>query len=49
MSGQSFGVIGGADGPTAILVAGQFPWALVAIGAAVTVAVVVALILLLKK
>lgn len=49
MSGQSFGIIGGADGPTAIFVAGQFPWALVAIGVAVTVAVVVTLILLLKK
>lgn len=46
---MSVGVIGGADGPTAILVAGQFPWALVAIGVAVTVAVVVTFILLLKK
>ena len=49
MSGQSFGIIGGADGPTAILVAGQFPWALVAIGVAVTAAVAVTLILLFKN
>ena len=28
----SIGVIGGADGPTAIYVAGRFPWELVLLG-----------------
>ena len=28
MSSTSIGIIGGADGPTAIFVAGRFPWEL---------------------
>ena len=46
---MSVDIIGGADGPTAIFVAGQFPWVLVAIGAAVTAVAVVTLILLFKN
>ncbi len=33
-------IIGGADGPTAVFVAGQFPWLTVGVIAAVVVAVV---------
>ena len=28
----SIGIIGGADGPTAILVAGRFPWEILLLG-----------------
>ena len=37
---QSVGIIGGADGPTAILVAGEFPWLLLAVGGAVLLAAI---------
>jgi Na+-transporting methylmalonyl-CoA/oxaloacetate decarboxylase beta subunit len=29
---QSIGIIGGADGPTAIFITGRFPWGLLLIG-----------------
>ena len=31
----SIGIIGGADGPTAIFVTGRFPWEILLIGAAI--------------
>ena len=40
-TGTSIGVIGGADGPTAILVSGSFPWA--AVGAILIIAAAVIL------
>ena len=30
---MSIGIIGGADGPTAIFVTGRFPWELIPLGA----------------
>lgn len=38
---SAIGIIGGADGPTSIIVAGAFPWTIV--GAAIVVAAAVAL------
>ena len=32
MSAYSIGIIGGADGPTAIFVTGGFPWELLLLG-----------------
>lgn len=29
---QSIGIIGGADGPTAIFITGRFPWEIVLLG-----------------
>jgi len=46
---QDIGIIGGADGPTAVFVAGQFPWLFIAIGAAVLAAVVLLLLYLKHK
>ena len=50
-TGASIGIIGGADGPTAIFVAGSFGgvWLLVAIGVVLVAAITVVVILLLKK
>lgn len=44
----SIGIIGGADGPTAIFVAGRFPWEVILIGAAV-IGLTVFLLLRRKK
>ena len=30
---MSIGIIGGADGPTAVFVTGRFPWELILLGA----------------
>ncbi len=43
------GIIGGADGPTAVLIASEFPWLLIGACALVMTAVVVAVILCKKK
>lgn len=32
MDAYSIGIIGGADGPTAILVTGRFPWEIILLG-----------------
>lgn len=32
MDSYSIGIIGGADGPTAILVSGRFPWEILLLG-----------------
>lgn len=37
---QDISIIGGADGPTAVFIAGQFPWLFIAIGVAVVAAAV---------
>lgn len=42
-------IIGGADGPTAIFIAGQFPWLAVGAVAAVTIAVVLIALYLKHK
>ena len=34
MTEYSIGLIGGADGPTAIFVTGRFPWEILLLGAA---------------
>lgn len=44
----SIGVIGGADGPTAIFVTGGFPWEFLLIGAAV-IGLILFLLLRRKK
>lgn len=44
----SIGIIGGSDGPTAILVTGRFPWELLLIGTAL-IGLTVSLILRRKK
>ena len=31
---MSIGIIGGADGPTAVFVTGRFPWEIILLGAA---------------
>jgi len=36
----SIGIIGGADGPTAVLVTGRFPWEIILLCAACIVAVI---------
>ena len=47
---MSLGIIGGADGPTAVLVASSpVPLWFVALGAAAAVAIVAALIIILLK
>lgn len=37
---QSIGIIGGADGPTAIFVTGRFPWEIAIIGIVCIIAVI---------
>ena len=34
---MSIGIIGGADGPTAVFVTGRFPWELILLGAVVII------------
>lgn len=49
---SDIGIIGGADGPTAVMIAGQFPWIAVlavACGIAVVAAVVTAVVLATRK
>ena len=36
----SLGIIGGADGPTAIIVSGRFPWEIVLLAAVCVVSVI---------
>lgn len=36
----SIGIIGGADGPTAVFVSGRFPWEIILLAAACVVAVI---------
>ena len=36
----SLGIIGGADGPTAILVAGRFPWEILILAAVAVAAII---------
>ena len=40
MESYSIGIIGGADGPTAILVAGRFPWEIVILGVICVAAII---------
>ena len=42
-------IIGGADGPTAVLIAGQFPWLYVGVGAAVVLAAILLALYLKHK
>ena len=44
----SIGIIGGADGPTAIFITGRFPWEILLIGASV-IGLTIFLILRRKK
>lgn len=37
---HSIGIIGGADGPTAILITGRFPWEIVILGIIAAMAVI---------
>lgn len=40
MMARSIGIIGGADGPTAVFVTGRFPWEIILLGAACVFAVI---------
>ena len=40
MESYSVGIIGGADGPTAILVSGSFPWGILLLGLLIIGAVI---------
>ena len=40
MESYSIGIIGGADGPTAIFVAGSFPWEILLLGLLIVGAVI---------
>ena len=40
MEAYSIGIIGGADGPTAIFVTGRFPWEIILVAAVCIIAVV---------
>ncbi len=42
-------IIGGADGPTAVFIAGQFPWLIVGVAAAVIIAAVLIVLYLKHK
>ena len=46
---DSIGIIGGADGPTAIFVSSSFNWWSIIIGAVIIIAIIVAIILYLKR
>ena len=39
-SARSIGIIGGADGPTAVFVTGRFPWEIIPLAVACIVAVI---------
>lgn len=49
MNSHSIGVIGGADGPTAVFITGDFSWIRASLLAAALVLAVVLVIKLLKK
>lgn len=40
MRSASIGIIGGADGPTAIFITGRFPWAIVLLAAVMIAAII---------
>ena len=40
MRSASIGIIGGADGPTAVFVAGRFPWEIVLLAAVCIAAII---------
>lgn len=46
---SSVGIIGGADGPTAVFVSGKFNWKHILAALCVVIALVAAIVLLVKK